>query len=109
NELHQAQVTGQQASSLSGHAIQSGTGGCAIAVVGMVAAAAGGVACALIPPPGEVACVGSGALTWFGLLFNTCMTTAIYECNSIGQNFGGNTGDVRCAVAKFIVENPPPG
>ncbi|KAF8972854.1 hypothetical protein BGZ46_010013, partial [Entomortierella lignicola] len=105
----QVYATGQQATQLSGHVTPSGIGGCAVGVAGMVAAAAGAVACALIPPPTEIACVGSGAMTWFAGLFTTCMTMAAYECNSIGQNFSGDIGDIRCAVAEFIVQNSPPG
>ncbi|KAF9436977.1 hypothetical protein BGZ76_002380 [Entomortierella beljakovae] len=109
NELQPSSSNEQQASELSGHASQSGAGGCAVAVVGMVAAAAGAVACAVIPPPGEVACLGSGAMIWFAGLFTNTMTMAIYECNSIGQSFTGHASDLRCAVAEFIMANPPPG
>ncbi|KAF9145336.1 hypothetical protein BGX20_006947, partial [Mortierella sp. AD010] len=105
---NQALATGQQTSQLTGQAITNGAGGCAVAVVGMIAAATGAVACAVIPPPGEVACLGSGAMSWFAGLFSSCMTTAIYECDQIGQSFTGNYHDVRCYAAEWVVHHPPP-
>ncbi|GJJ75418.1 hypothetical protein EMPS_07776 [Entomortierella parvispora] len=104
-----ATVAGKLVASKTGNdASINGAGGCAVAVVGMIAGAAGVATCVLVPGA-AAACTASGLIGWFGGLFSVAMTMAAYECDEIGQPFSGNDYAIHCAVAEWVMQHPPPG